>query len=172
VHARTHASTPSASVSTSIDRQPSNLHTTSPQVLNRAGNANYNAIVYDANTSTVYARPPLYGYLMLQQSFAGGADIVGRSVSPSGCKVWLLKGRGDGSLRAVVINKSGQGSECAADVQLDAAQARRYSDQAAAEYIHAPGGLDERWRVFYSNWYYDVQGSARLREAKTVPLQR
>lgn len=51
------------------------------QMLARTGNANYNAISYNATTGGVYARPPLYGYTMLQQALSGGADIIGRQVT-------------------------------------------------------------------------------------------
>ncbi|KAI8465098.1 MAG: hypothetical protein J3K34DRAFT_438150 [Monoraphidium minutum] len=142
------------------------------QVLSRHGNANYNAISYDAVAGTIHARLPYYGYLMLQQSLAGGADILGRSISPSGCKAWLLRGRKDGSLRAVVINKNGDGKECAADIVLSEDEIAKHADCAEAEYMYAPGGIDERWRLFYSNWYFGEVGSKKLRDRMAAPVFR
>ncbi|KAI8465097.1 MAG: hypothetical protein J3K34DRAFT_95524 [Monoraphidium minutum] len=142
------------------------------QVLSRNGNANYNAIAFNADSGTVRIKLPLYGYLMLQQALAGGADIVGRAISGSGCKAWLLRGRKDGSLRAVVINKNGDGKECAADVALTSEQMKRQAELAEAHYIYAPAGLDEVYRIYYSNSHFTFSGAARLQEEMTVPIPR
>ncbi|KAI8471732.1 MAG: hypothetical protein J3K34DRAFT_458144 [Monoraphidium minutum] len=140
------------------------------QVLTRNSNANYNAIYYNAVTNRVRARQPLWGYVMLQQALAGGADITGRFISGE-CKVWLLRGRKDGSLRILVINKA-DGVECAANVALDAAQAAKYADKGMAHYLYASSGLSDRWRVYYSNTFFDEWGSDKQSVEIMVPVAR
>lgn len=140
------------------------------QVLNRAGNANYNAISYNATTSDVRVRIPFYGYLMLQQALAGGASITGRQIS-GGCKVWTLKGSKKGDIRFVVINKSPD-KECGANVKLDIGQMKRYADVGEAHYMYAALGLLERWRLYYSNTFFDQFGTGRSNEELTAPVTR
>jgi hypothetical protein len=53
-----------------------------------------------------------------------------RAAARRPAQVWLLKARKGGELRILVINKA-DGRECAADVQLDAAQAAKYSPRGA-----------------------------------------
>lgn len=101
------------------------------------------------------ARLPIYGYLMLQQTLAGGADILGRSISGA-CKVWLLKARKSGELRALVLNKV-DGKECAADVKMSVDQLRRYSGDAEAHYMYGSDGLQERC---------EARGGVRRRPAR------
>jgi len=141
---------------------------TAPQVLSRASNAAYNAIAYDANTDQVRARIPLYGYLMLQQALAGGADVLARSVS-GGCKVWLLRGRKAGDLRAVIINKD-DAKECAADLRLG--QDQQYASVGEARYMYASAGLDESWRIYYSGTYFAAWGSRREAPEQLAPVKR
>ncbi|KIY97001.1 hypothetical protein MNEG_10962 [Monoraphidium neglectum] len=140
------------------------------QVLTRQSNANYNAIYYQADANRVRVRQPLYGYVMLQQALAGGADVIGRAIAGD-CKVWLLKGRAKGDLRAVVLNKA-DGKECAANVQLSADQLRRYAPSGDAQYMYAAAGLKDRWRIYYSDSFFDVWGSDRLRTPQTVAIPR
>lgn len=140
------------------------------QVLTRQGNANYNAIYYQADKNRVRVRQPLYGYLMVQQALSGGADIVGRQIRGD-CKVWLLKGRKRGDLRIVVLNKA-DGRDCAADVRLNVEQLRRFAPMGDAQYMFAAGGLKDRWRIYYSDSFFDVWGSDRQRPPQTVPVPR
>jgi hypothetical protein len=155
---------------------PSNPYLLSPpppqkkQVLDRDNNAAYNAIQFDAAANQVRARIPLYGYLMLQQALAGGADVLARS-SAGGCKVWLLQARKSGDLRAVVINTDGK-KGCGVDVRLTAEQMKRYGGAGEAHYMYASGGLSESWRVYYSGSYYTQWGSARETPEQLAPVQR
>lgn len=141
------------------------------QVLKRFSNANYNAIDVNIATNRVRARNPLWGYVMLQEALEGGADIVGRAISGE-CKVWTLKGRKDGSLRVLVINKASGGKQCAADVKLSGEQAARYAAKGLAHYLWAKGGLEDRWRVYFSNTYFDQWGSDRKAREVLVPVPR
>jgi hypothetical protein len=109
---------------------------------------------------------------MLQQALSGGADITGRSVTGTGCKLWQLKGRKDGSLRFLLINKS-PSKDCGADVRLEGWQTRKYSDtRASAQYIFASAGLEERFRVYYSNSFFNFQGSGTKNAALPAPVTR
>ena len=106
---------------------------------------------------------------MLQQALAGGADILSRSISGE-CKVWLLRGRGGGELRAVVINKDARGRECGVDIRLAPDQLKRYAPEAAARYMYAAAGLSDRWRIYYSGDWLGEWGSAPQWNETRVPV--
>jgi hypothetical protein len=141
------------------------------QVLAQSGNANYNAIDFHATSSRVRAKLPFWGYMLLQQALSGGADILSRAISGE-CKVWLLKGRKTGGLRAVVLNKSAKGHECGADIKLNADQMRRYSSEANAYYMWASRGIWDSWRIYYSGAYFGEWGSSKQGKEMVVPVAR
>jgi hypothetical protein len=119
----------------------------------------------------VRARLPLYGYLMLQQALSGGASIAGRALAGE-CKAWLLRGRKAGDLRLLVVNKDGGGKECGANLALTPEQLRRHGDAGQAHYMYAFGGLDERWRVYYSGSFFSLWGADKEGAEKLVPVRR
>ncbi|GBF93298.1 hypothetical protein Rsub_06030 [Raphidocelis subcapitata] len=141
------------------------------QVLARGSNANYNAIDYDAAQGRVRAKLPIWGLVMFQQAVEGGADILGKAISGE-CKVWLLRGRSRGDLRAVIINKAPDGRECAADLRMSPAQLAKYGPRADAQYLYATAGLPDRWRIYYSGAFYDSWGSYKPVAERAVPMTR
>ena len=108
---------------------------------------------------------------MLQQALAGGADIAARAITGE-CKAWLLRGRRAGDLRLVVVNKDGAGRECAVDLRLAPEQMRRYAATGAAHYLYASGGLDDRWRIYYSGQFFDEWGADKQWREQLVPVAR
>jgi len=127
-------------------------------------------IDYHATTERVRARHPYWGYYMLQQALQGGADIIGRAITGE-CKVWLLKARKTNELRAVIINKI-DGKNCAADIRLSADQMKRYNETAEGHYMWSSGGLNDRWRIYYSGAFFDQWGSMKQGRREVVPLKR
>jgi hypothetical protein len=140
-------------------------------MLSQSGNANYNAIDYQSAGSRVRVKLPFYGYMLLQQALSGGADILSRSVNGE-CKVWLLKGRKTGGLRAVVLNKSGKGHECGADIKLNAYQMKAFAPRANAYYMFAAQGIWDIWRIYYSGAYFTPWGTAKQGKVTAVPIAR
>lgn len=90
-------------------------------MLSRGANANYNSINVDPS-GRVRARLPFNGHIMLQQALSSGADVLTKSLSGGGaCKAWVLRGRRDGALRIVLINKvSGPLAKAARSIFLTA----------------------------------------------------
>ncbi len=49
---------------------------------------------------------------------------------------------------------------------------KKYDALADAEYMYAPGGINDRWRIYYSGAYFDEWGSSKLGKKLLAPVQR